>query len=170
MSKKKWAEPEAEWVPLKPAVFRFGISEVAASDLSSEQLFELREAETRASEIEFLSLVQLTKILKDKSGASYAEIDPSSATFSVLFSEGSPRRLAGTPWELLKNIPEVMMPTPTGATHPSLPPDYEEWTKRLCGHLGVCNSRHVEALPSALCDLSPIQRINQIFLRFEPWA
>ena len=46
LSKKQWAEPEVDWLPLSQAVFTFGLAEDRiASDLHDKPLYELTEAE-----------------------------------------------------------------------------------------------------------------------------
>jgi hypothetical protein len=108
LPQKRWVKPEADWVPLKQAVFRYAIADPADSDLSDEQVIDLTEAKIVTLNPMFLSLAQLTKMLKDKSGAIHAEIDRSTSTFSFLFPEDrrplpkGRRPRIGTPWELLK--------------------------------------------------------------------
>jgi hypothetical protein len=133
---KKWTEPEAEWVPLKQAIFRFGVADAengTASDLSNAQLYELKEAEIGVSVIALLSLAQLTEVLKDKSGASTAAIDVPTSTFSIHFAEGRTRSFKGAPWELLNEIPHRVIYPDTYTSHMhtfSLEQDFEEKAKR----------------------------------------
>jgi hypothetical protein len=129
---KKWTEPEAEWVPLKQAIFRFGVADAengTASDLSNAQLYELKEAEIGVSVIALLSLAQLTEVLKDKSGASTAAIDVPTSTFSIHFAEGRTRSFKGAPWELLNEIPHRVIYPPHMHTF-YLEQDFEEKAKR----------------------------------------
>jgi hypothetical protein len=132
LSQKQWAKPEAVWAPLNQAVFRFGIVEDgAAADLCNEQLLEMTGAEIAALGPIFLSLAQLTNTLKDTSGASYAEIDTSTSTFSLLFPDGGSRNIKGSPWELLKNIPAVIISEDTAGSYTAYAPGYKENAMRL---------------------------------------
>jgi hypothetical protein len=128
MSKTKWAVPSTDWVQLKQAIFRFGVSEEHLSshlsnkpDLANEQLSKLLGPTIGATPVQFFSLRQLSKILEDKSGANSAQIDPSSTTFCILFSEGTTRRFQGTPWELLTKLPKRAVPDEM-TFMPQLPP------------------------------------------------
>jgi hypothetical protein len=94
MLKETWTEPQPGWVPLNSAVFKFGISEEAS--FSSEDL---------------------TNILKEKCGASSAAIDPSTATLSILFSDGLRRSFIGEPWKLLETLPEEHVEIKSKHTH-----------------------------------------------------
>jgi hypothetical protein len=123
MSMETWTEPQASWVPLKTAVFKFGISEEASA--SSED------------QIPAMSIAELTNVLKEKCGASSAAIDVSTATLSILFSDGRTRSVIGTPWKLLETIREVHIVPNSGHTHSvyldeegNLVEGYEENAKR----------------------------------------
>jgi hypothetical protein len=123
MSKETWTEPQASWVPLKTAVFKFGIFDDASA--SSED------------QIPAMSLAELTNVLEERCGASSAAIDASTATLTILFSDGRTRSFIGTPWKLLETIPEVLIVPNSGHSHTvyldeegNLDGGYEENAKR----------------------------------------
>lgn len=97
MSKETWTEPQASWVPLKTAVFKFGIFDDASA--SSEEQLSATTSEMRTSGNR--SLAELTNLVKEKCGASSVVIDPMTATFTILFPEGDARKFTGPPWYLL---------------------------------------------------------------------
>jgi hypothetical protein len=129
VSDKQWAEPQDSWIPLRQAVFVFGMTEdevVAAIHdkpflgLSKDD-FELivtesghqnlkKKLNSDANDAEIAerataphSRRQLTEMLKDRSGAHSAEIDPNTSTFLFYFRSvsGSGVSLLGvSPWEL----------------------------------------------------------------------
>ncbi len=92
--KRQWPEPQADWLPLSQAIFRIGIGDGPGSRARHEK--PLQE----------LTLNELATMLREKSHASEAEIDPVNATF--LFSFHTPgrdvSRMGGAPWAILGNF------------------------------------------------------------------
>ena len=82
LSTKPTDAPEANWVPLRQAVFAFGIPD-------------------------FPPLQELTATLQKTSGAQRAEIDINEATFSFHFfsEDGKEEFLGGPPWGILQKPP-----------------------------------------------------------------
>jgi hypothetical protein len=86
LSKKQWAEPEVDWLPLSRAVFTFGVAEDGiANDPNEKPFHELTEAEMAGGGTTPFSVGQLTKLLARESGARAAEINLTSSTFSFSF-------------------------------------------------------------------------------------
>jgi hypothetical protein len=129
VSDKQWAEPRDTWIPLRQAVFVFGMTEddeaaaihdepflgLSTDDFASiatqEVLQKLKKKlKSEANDAEIaeraaapFSRRQLTRMLKDRSGAHSAEIDPNTSTFLFHFRSvsGSGASLLGvSPWEL----------------------------------------------------------------------
>jgi hypothetical protein len=70
MSKKQWLRPEADWLPIRQAVFIFGVAEGRTdADFYDKPFDKLTQAEIVESSISPFSLRQLTTILEHKSGA-----------------------------------------------------------------------------------------------------
>jgi hypothetical protein len=70
LSKKQWAEPEVDWLPLSQAVFKFGVAEDGIANYPNEKpLYELTDAEMAESRETPFSVCQLTKMLEKESGA-----------------------------------------------------------------------------------------------------
>jgi hypothetical protein len=121
----QWPEAQAGWIPLRQAVFKFGMTEddEAASIHDkpflglSKDIFEqpdslhqkLKNREANDAEIAKrattpFSRRQLTKMLKENSGAHSAEIEPTTLTFSFDFTDPSRRGstgFGGPPWSIL---------------------------------------------------------------------
>jgi hypothetical protein len=91
LTKKRWAEPKANWLPLRQAVFTFGM---AADDAAADLI-----GSTPVRHPTPFSTRQLTQMLADRSGASKAEIDPIGSTF--LFSFGAKGVFGGPPWAIV---------------------------------------------------------------------
>jgi hypothetical protein len=107
LSKKKWAQPEADWVPLKQAVFRFGVTEDSNSTNFPDKPFhELTEAEIAESSGSPSALGELTKMLKERTGAYEAKIDLDKCTFSFSFHSagGGASCMGGPPWTILQEL------------------------------------------------------------------
>lgn len=128
VSDKQWAEPQDNWMPLRQAVFVFGMTEdekapaihdqpilgLSEDDFDPEsrrrELSKKLESETNDSEIAEratapFSRRQLTKMLQGKSGAHSAEIDPNTSTFLFDFrnaSGGATSSTFGPPWAFLE--------------------------------------------------------------------
>jgi hypothetical protein len=113
LPKKQRAEPHASWVPLRQAVFKFGMTADDEAAAIHEKPF--REFDESASSLELLrqmtieaeesasvpfSRLQLAKMLLEKSGAHRVVIDPTASTFSFDFGSSS-TAYAGTPWAIL---------------------------------------------------------------------
>ena len=79
LAKREWSEPKTEWLPLGRGVFA----------LYSLQPGALRDC---------------ADVLKAESGASQADINPFSCTFSFHFFDGHPHSVGGTPWKLLSEF------------------------------------------------------------------
>ena len=79
MAKKEWSQPKTEWLPLGRGVFA---------------LYALQPGALR----------DCADVLKTESGASQAEINPFSCTFSFHFFDGHPHSVGGTPWKLLAEL------------------------------------------------------------------
>ena len=104
LSKKQWAEPEVNWLPLSQAVFTFGVAEDGiANDLIEKPLHELTEAKMAEGGTTPFSVGQLTKILERESGALVAEINLTSSTFSFSFDvHGGASSIGGPPWAIIE--------------------------------------------------------------------
>jgi hypothetical protein len=101
MSKKQWLRPEADWLPIRQAVFIFGVAEGRTdADFYDKPFDKLTQAEIVESSISPFSLRQLTTILEQKSGAHKAEINPTTGTFSFEFADK--RVEGGPPWAILE--------------------------------------------------------------------
>jgi hypothetical protein len=72
MSKETWTEPQASWVPLKTAVFKFGIFDDASA--SSEEQLSATTSEMRTSGNR--SLTELTNLVVFVSFFFIGAIDP----------------------------------------------------------------------------------------------
>ena len=109
MSKKQWAQPEADWLPLRKAVFTFGAPEDSiANDLHDKALNKLTEPEMVESGVAPFSIRQLTKMLEEESGAKKVEINPTSSSFSFSFEfDGGASSMGGSPWAIIEEPPET---------------------------------------------------------------
>jgi hypothetical protein len=101
------SKPKGNWLPLACAVFKFGMAQSndpnpRASDFSPET-----GKAGLAPRPKPLSLSELTKMLKQKSGATDAEINPEEGTFSFLFSGSGAASWGGPPWAVLGEGREV---------------------------------------------------------------
>jgi hypothetical protein len=104
LSKKQWAEPEVDWLPLSRAVFTFGVAEDGiANDPNEKPFHELTEAEMAGGGTTPFSVGQLTKLLARESGARAAEINLTSSTFSFSFDfHGGASSMGGPPWAIIE--------------------------------------------------------------------
>jgi hypothetical protein len=134
---KEWEDPEPDWVPLRQAVFKFGMT---ADDDSagiydkplpglsefkalSPELLRQAAIEFEASATAPFSRRQLTKMLMEKSGAHIAEIDPITLTFSFVFKDTALRgatACGGPRWVILYD-PQKQ---PSIPTHGAMPRPY----------------------------------------------
>jgi hypothetical protein len=90
------SKPKAGWLLLPRAVFSFGVAHEADAIAKNSSNNEVTGATA-------MSLPRLHAILKETSGATRVEIDPSLSTFTFQFvHRGS--IWSGPPWELLENI------------------------------------------------------------------
>jgi hypothetical protein len=104
LSKKQWAEPEVDWLPLSRAAFTFGVVEDAiANDPNEKPFHELTEAKMAEGGTTPFSVGQLTKLLERESGARAAEINLTSSTFSFSFDfHGGASSMGGPPWAIIE--------------------------------------------------------------------
>jgi hypothetical protein len=126
VSDKQWAEAQKGWIPLRQAVFVFGMTEDEEAAAIHDQPFlglskddfepdsglqvlkkklksEANDAEIAERATAPYSRRQLTKMLKDQSGAHDAEIDPNTSAFLFRFpsvSGSGASLLSVSPWEL----------------------------------------------------------------------
>jgi hypothetical protein len=85
-STRHWPEPQADWLPISQAVFRFGLAVNGGSSAAyGKPLHECTESEIVESSTQPLSLTELTKMLKEKTNALEVEIDPVKGIFSFSF-------------------------------------------------------------------------------------
>ena len=93
-SRIKRAEPEPNWMPLRQAVFTFGIAEDRRASKLRDKPFSLRE---------------LTRTLEEKSGAQEAKIDRAASNFSFEFvrDEGGVQVFFGPPWAYIEEPRET---------------------------------------------------------------
>ena len=68
-------EPAADWLPLREAVFIFGVADDMATDLDDKPFDKLTDAEIAEISATPFSIDRLTQMLEEKSGATRAEID-----------------------------------------------------------------------------------------------
>jgi hypothetical protein len=106
LSKKQWAQPEVDWLPLSQAVFTFGVAEDGISgDLHDKPFDELTEAEIAETYATPFSVRKLTRMLEEKTGARKAEINPTSSTFSFSFDFDGV--ISGPPWAIIEEPRET---------------------------------------------------------------
>jgi hypothetical protein len=117
LSKNRSAKPHSNWLPLRQAVFRFGMTEddeaAAIHDkplLCPSEFKEIAESSALLHQTTIdieesanppFSMHQLTKKLLEISGAHKVEIDPITSTFSFVFSHTPFVAFGGTPWGIL---------------------------------------------------------------------
>ena len=82
MPQSQWAEAERDWLPLSRAVFSFFFG-----------------ADGACRRVDDDSLMALEAILKSRSRAKIAKIDPARSTFTFSFQDGE---TSGAPWEILR--------------------------------------------------------------------
>jgi hypothetical protein len=110
--KNQRAEPEPNWMPLRQAVFTFGIAEDGrASELRDKPFYDLTEAEVVEITAIPSSLRELTSTLKEKSGAQEAKIDRARSSFSLVFvrDEGGVEMFFGPPWAAIEEPRETIL-------------------------------------------------------------
>ena len=109
LSRKQWAQPEVDWLPLSHAVFTFGVAEDSIShDLHYNPLHALTEAEMAENCATPFSVGQLTKMLEEDTGARKAEINLTSFTFTFSFdSDRGASSMCGAPWALIEEPRET---------------------------------------------------------------
>jgi hypothetical protein len=114
-----WREPQADWLPIARAVFRFTITgsdrrstETFLDDsklLSIEDIEKLIEEDLRRDNADAianetnpdpLSLYNLRKTLRDKAGADHAEINLENASFTISFKGPPGACWSCAPWHL----------------------------------------------------------------------
>ena len=101
MSKNEGAEPKVDWLPIRLAVFKFGMADDdQVSGLQEKPLDELSDSEINNLGPMLYSRSQLTRLLEAKSGANTATIDTTFGKFSFQLADGS--TIAGTPWAILR--------------------------------------------------------------------
>jgi hypothetical protein len=119
-SVEAWNEPQVDWMPLRLAVFKFGMTEddeaagihdkpflgISKEDFAHPGFLhqKLKKREANDAEIANRTTVpfsrsQLAGMLERKSGARRAEINPNTLTFSFSFRSGS--IIAAAPWGFL---------------------------------------------------------------------
>jgi hypothetical protein len=126
-SKSEWPEPQAGWIPIGKAVFRFGIADTdaptsqvpaAPADLFSVETFERSKGREGVSKIgyepEQPTLEYLTELLRKNADASKAEIDREEGKFlfSFTLSGGGAACHGGTPWAILREPDESLKLNP----------------------------------------------------------
>jgi hypothetical protein len=110
LSKNRRVVPAADWLPLARAVFTFG---VAADEMADDKPFDrLTTAEIAEIGTTPFSIRRLTQILEEKSGASRADIDSGTLTFSFSFLGNGSTSIGGPPWTILSE---------DAAANPNLP-------------------------------------------------
>jgi hypothetical protein len=101
-------EPAADWLPLKRAVFTFG---VAADDMAidhHDRPFDtLTDAEIAEIGTTPFSIRRLTRMLEEMSGATRAEIDLGMLAFSFFFVGNGSTLIGGPPWTILNGSGET---------------------------------------------------------------
>jgi hypothetical protein len=105
LSKKQWAGPESDWLPIGLGTFKFGMSEGdEVADVQQKRLLELSRAEILQAAQTPFSLDQLTELLEKTSGVHEATIDQEAATLSCQFkrSGGGLSTIGGAPWAILR--------------------------------------------------------------------
>jgi hypothetical protein len=119
-SSSEWREPEADWIPIGRAVFRFGIAKSDSSPtaetpsngiafFSREAFEQSRKREGGSSpnianyDPEPPSLVELTKLLQEKTHAREVEIGQEGGHFWFSFdlTRGGSSTMGGAPWAIL---------------------------------------------------------------------
>lgn len=119
---RRWQEPQDGWIPLGLATFRFGIADAdpsstsgastARADLFSIEAFQRSKDREGVSDLGYdpdpPTLKDLTELLREKAGASEAEIDREDGrfAFSFILSGGGPACHGGTPWAILREPDE----------------------------------------------------------------
>ncbi|MHC2255104.1 hypothetical protein ACVILK_004796 [Bradyrhizobium embrapense] len=119
-------DPHDGWIPLGRAIFRFGIADtkssatsetpVAGADLFSIEAFERSRGRQRVPAVGYEPepppLEYLTEILREKAGASKAEIDRDRGRFLFFFtsSGGAAACHGGAPWGILREPDESLKP------------------------------------------------------------
>jgi hypothetical protein len=103
-----WREPQADWLPLGKAVFRFGVACDGNFNATNEEPL-LIESEMAEGGVRPFTLGELAEVLKQNAGADDAEIDTIKGTFSFVFH--SPRgasMMGGPPWATLDYPPNAV--------------------------------------------------------------
>jgi hypothetical protein len=105
---RQWPEPQADWLPLARAVFKFGVGDDQGANAPHKKpLVEMTEAELAQlaeSGARETSLGELTKMLEEKTGADEVEIHPDRGTFWFSFGAWS---YGGPPWVLLQESRDI---------------------------------------------------------------
>jgi hypothetical protein len=102
-SVRKHAERQVAWLSLNVAIFKFGIADEQDPTASRENAWEeLTLAEVSADNGP-ASLNDLAKILREITGAQYAEINRDNCTFSFSFCspDNGASWIGGSPWAIL---------------------------------------------------------------------
>jgi hypothetical protein len=116
LPKNRRLEPAADWVPLRKAVFTFGeAADDTAADLFNKPLDTLTNAEIAAISGKQFSIRRLTRMLKEKSGATEVDIDPGALTFSFSFVDKGATVFGGPPWAILSEDRAVSTDPPVAA-------------------------------------------------------
>jgi hypothetical protein len=123
MRDQKWADPVPGWLPLNKAVFAvcaaikngeigkvptFDEWSKARTELTADQFKEWKRRQSPEIRSVSFSQHKLTEMLKEKSGAIDAEIDPAAATFSFRAADGT--LFGGSPWRLLEEEAQEASP------------------------------------------------------------
>ena len=109
-------EPAADWLPLRKAVFIFGVAaDDMATDLDDKQFDKLTDAEIAEISATPFSIDRLTQMLEEKSGAARAEINSRTLTFSFAFVDNGATSISGLPWTILSEDIAVNFDPPVAA-------------------------------------------------------
>jgi len=115
LPKNRRLEPAADWVPLRKAVFTFGVAaDDTAADLFDKPLDTLTNAEIAAIS-DKPSIRRLTRMLKEESGATGVNIDTDALIFSFLFVDNGATSFGGPPWAILSEDRAVSRDPPVAA-------------------------------------------------------
>jgi hypothetical protein len=111
LPKEQWEESQPGWMPLRQAVFQFGMTDddeavhdkplpnLSEFQASSSELLRQWAVAFEASATAPSSRLQLEEMLLKKSGADRVEIDLTASTFSFEFGKSV---YGGTPWAILE--------------------------------------------------------------------
>jgi hypothetical protein len=102
LSRNQRVKPAADWLPLREAVFIFGVAaDDMTTDVDDKPFDTSTDAETREIDATPSLIRRLTQMLEEKSGATRAEIDSSASIFSFFFDDNGSMSISGPPWTIL---------------------------------------------------------------------